>query len=269
MRKWEISNEVIDDLAGFFNLPREDILLKFKKTEDLPGYVKFANLTNQLWLLSDIQNRSDDISIFYQNNIVFLFDLVELYNTPHRRGLSRFILSFLLLNQWEVKSVLDYGCGAGDDAILYSKIDNIKITIADIPSIALEFAKYRINKKGLNINVVPLNNEIPEYNGENVALGKYDVITCLDVFEHVFNPIDTLEKILSYLNPKGYLIYTARFANQWGDREYYPHLPHNNDYNNGKWEKIIKNKKMTHILSHRLYGKQESAKYVHIFRKAK
>jgi 2-polyprenyl-3-methyl-5-hydroxy-6-metoxy-1,4-benzoquinol methylase len=72
------------------------------------------------------------------------------------------------------------------------------------------------NKKGLNIHQGTLH---------SVALvnGSYDAITLWDVFEHIHNPIESLEKIKSLLKPGGLLVmnlpdagsFYARMTGKW------------------------------------------------------
>lgn len=67
----------------------------------------------------------------------------------------------------------------------------------------------------------------PIYHPKNI-IKKYDLITCVEVFEHLHQPLEVFEKLLSYLHDGGYLaIQTAFHTNNQEEFEkwYYPNDP--------------------------------------------
>lgn len=105
------------------------------------------------------------------------------------------------LDYKEGERILDYGCGVSSFskwALRHGKFD---ITLAEIDSPMLDFCKWRYGKRvsyckiGLGKKGLPLKE-------------KYDIILCLDVLEHVWNPLDVAKHLFSHLNINGRLIET-------------------------------------------------------------
>ncbi|HOX27550.1 MAG TPA: class I SAM-dependent methyltransferase, partial [bacterium] len=105
-------------------------------------------------------------------------------------------------------SILDFGCGTGN---LISKLSTLgDVTGCDKSNEALEFCK----KKGFrNIRHIK-NDDLSE-------MGKYDLITLLDVIEHVDDDVSLLKKLADHLEPGGKIIITApAYMFFWSGEDY-------------------------------------------------
>lgn len=94
----------------------------------------------------------------------------------------------------------EYGGGVGPvTAWLRPRFPRWRYTLVDIPSPMLQFASWRF-KKFANV-------EIKEAGlGSDLPLTKAcDVITCLDVLEHVVNPLEVVRHLAAHLKPGGTL----------------------------------------------------------------
>ncbi len=90
-------------------------------------------------------------------------------------------------------AILDVGCGNGQGSLLLQN-PGFTLTGVDLSEIGVSEAQ----KRGVNAFVCDLEtDEIP---------GKYDVIVCMEVLEHVQFPLEILKKLKNNLNPKGELI---------------------------------------------------------------
>jgi 2-polyprenyl-3-methyl-5-hydroxy-6-metoxy-1,4-benzoquinol methylase len=98
------------------------------------------------------------------------------------------------------KSYLDFGCGLG------GVLEMAKEVTSDISGLEPQKTVNQSLKK-LNYNMFESVDEIIDANI------KFDVITLFHVFEHLHNPIETLEKIYKILNDDGYLIIEVPNAN--------------------------------------------------------
>ena len=100
-----------------------------------------------------------------------------------------FISKIINRNNISFKTCADVGCGAGlVTEILAKKYPNIKFTGYDISSDSQKFWKYRSKLQNL------------ELNNEDILLNKksYDLVICLDVFEHLedcFSFLRNLSKV--------------------------------------------------------------------------
>lgn len=92
--------------------------------------------------------------------------------------------------------ILDFGGGIGELAInlvnKYSTTD-----FMEVPGNTLEYAKWRFNKRALDINIYTSLNQISK---------KYDTIICLDVLEVLEKPLSHLTKLYEMLKDDGLLI---------------------------------------------------------------
>jgi len=97
---------------------------------------------------------------------------------------------------------LDFGSGVGSNAILFAKA-GFDVTLADVSSGMLEFSKRRLDRRGLRVRFIDLNlDRLPE--------GGYDLLTAVDVLEHVPDPGAVLRQLASALKPGGRLIFNFR-----------------------------------------------------------
>ncbi|MBF0195694.1 MAG: class I SAM-dependent methyltransferase [Magnetococcales bacterium] len=106
-----------------------------------------------------------------------------------------------------VKMMLDYGAGAGlHMPIWQSLFPDSQLYFADISSIALEqlAKKYPQHKK----NLFTIENYKCNNNGQ-----QFDVITSVEVMEHVEQVDDYLKDILRLLKPGGFFLWTTPCGN--------------------------------------------------------
>lgn len=98
-------------------------------------------------------------------------------------------------------TIFDFGCGVGTLAMYLSKFGK-KIIAADISKKAIYSAK--ISSKNMNINNVDFflfgTRKLPE---------DIDLVTCIEVIEHVPRPNQTMNSIFKCLNKGGYLFLTT------------------------------------------------------------
>jgi len=105
-----------------------------------------------------------------------------------------------LLNYKAGEKILDYGCGAGSFAKwALGKSNTIDITLAELEGIMMEFLKWRFGEK---VQYIPIR-------GGKVDLGgRFDIILCLDVLEHVWSPLELAKEFVRSLNQGGRLMET-------------------------------------------------------------
>ena len=96
------------------------------------------------------------------------------------------------------KKVLDVGCGGGILAESMAKLGANVVGI-DQSDIAIKIAKLHAKESTLNIDYKQLN--IESFSDKNK--NKYDIITCLEMIEHVPNPSSIINKCSELISPKG------------------------------------------------------------------
>lgn len=104
-----------------------------------------------------------------------------------------------LLNYEEGEKILDYGCGAGSFAKWALAKSAMNIVLAELEGPMLDFLKWRF---GDEVKYIPIKE------GEVKLDGKFDIILCLDVLEHVWSPLKLVKKFVQILNDNGRLMET-------------------------------------------------------------
>jgi SAM-dependent methyltransferase len=152
---------------------------------------------------------------------------MKLYERYHsKRKLQRFVIDeknfayrtliyFLRKYQRNRKKVLDIGCGVGTIDFYLAK-QGFNITGIDISQNSISIAKknaeyFKLNKK-IVFKVLDFPNKIPK--------GKFDIIICSEVLEHLKHDKVAVEKIKIFLTSGGILIASSPSQNsllyRWG-----------------------------------------------------
>ena len=94
----------------------------------------------------------------------------------------------------------EYGCGVAPvTAWVRPRFPRWRYTLVDLPSPMLAFARWRFR-------AVPNVEGLEPGFGSDLPLRKaYDVITCLDVLEHVINPLEVVRHLVEHLKLGGVL----------------------------------------------------------------
>ena len=101
-------------------------------------------------------------------------------------------------------NVLDIGCGGG---ILTESIakKGAHITGIDMSKESIEIATQHAYKNNLEINYLLTNAE--EFSKKN--RNKFDLITCMELLEHVPNPLSIIEASKKMIRPSGHIIFST------------------------------------------------------------
>src|SRR5437763_10329103 len=106
----------------------------------------------------------------------------------------------------EGKTALDVGCGAGRLAEPLARL-GAKVTGLDATSELIEVAREHAAGQGLDIDYRA---------GELAELeGQFDLITCMEVIEHVANPAAFVKSLATRLAACGLLILSTPNASSW------------------------------------------------------
>lgn len=105
------------------------------------------------------------------------------------------------LRPWYMR-YLDVGCGFGGCLVAFSKA-GLQVSGIELDPLRAEFSKANLLDHNIPPNVLALDILAPE---ARETLGRYDLITCIDVIEHVLDVPKTLEILCSLLTPGGLLV---------------------------------------------------------------
>ncbi|MGE0128626.1 MAG: class I SAM-dependent methyltransferase [Blastocatellales bacterium] len=140
----------------------------------------------------------DQIVDFYRRTRSYLFEHiwwhvadvetnaanVELLNHALRRG---------------AREYLDFGSGVGSNAILFAK-HGFSVTLADVSETMLDFARWRLERRGLAANFINLNQQ-------PLPRDQFDFVTAVDVCEHLSEPEAAINRIAQSLKAGGAFVF--------------------------------------------------------------
>lgn len=208
-----------DDLCEYYSVsPDQAVLLGTRKTgrrPNLPGSATCKPVSGmnfeELWEANPretIQQKMDfykDIGawqVFRQCNYRQNFNYASLF-FPHIKPGS---------------SIVEYGCGVAPVTNYIVEraesfggmagLARMKFCLVDVEGEHLEFAKWRLKKKapGVDFDVHEINSDYTLPNFDR----NFDIISIMDVFEHLPNPYEVMTNLYNHSNPGVVLVETWR-----------------------------------------------------------
>jgi 2-polyprenyl-3-methyl-5-hydroxy-6-metoxy-1,4-benzoquinol methylase len=166
---------------------------------------KFAGLSpREVWgemqvadakLVSEWERRDpkdhEQILEFYRATRNYVFDLADYDYFAFGPGGALVRECMAMLGRGRV---LDYGGGIGDMTIRLANRGCSDLTYYDVSGETMKFARWRFAQRGLDVAVIEASDE------EDRLEGKYNTVFCLDVLEHVCEPLEHAERLVSHLS---------------------------------------------------------------------
>ncbi|MGH6953185.1 MAG: class I SAM-dependent methyltransferase [Alphaproteobacteria bacterium] len=136
-----------------------------------------------------------DYRSFYAETDYFV--LRQMY---HSRNECYHVLADAMRPAGAVGDFCEYGCGVAPiTAWLRPRFPRWRYTLVDLPSPMLEFARWRFR------GFPHVETKEPGLGADLPLRRSYDVITCMDVLEHVINPVEVVKHLSEHLKPGGTL----------------------------------------------------------------
>jgi mycofactocin glycosyltransferase len=148
--------------------------------------------------------RDDRASIeqFYDRSPAHLFELTWWHTLVDDQTPLAYVLALEFARRHPGRRYLDFGAGVGSGAVLFAR-EGFEVTLADISSSLLRFGEWRLNQRGLRGQILDLKTlELPAQ--------AFDVITTMDVLEHLADPVQAVDRLAAALRPGGHIF--GRFA---------------------------------------------------------
>jgi SAM-dependent methyltransferase len=165
-----------------------------------------ANLRRE-W--EDHVDRSHRASVerFYDESQTPLYELTQWHTLSDDLSPLAYVVALEYASRHHCKSYLDFGAGVGSGAILFAR-HGFEVAVADISSPLLEFCRWRLGQRGLPATYFDLKTS-------RLPPERFDMITAMDVFEHLVDPVGTAEELWRALRPGGFLF--GRFGAEIDD----------------------------------------------------
>lgn len=144
----------------------------------------------------DAGNRAS-VERFYDQNQSYIHDLMWWHTLSDDNSPLGYVTALDFARRNRCARHLDFGSGVGSGAILFAR-NGFEISLADISSTLLEFSAWRLEHRNLSARLIDLKSSgLPE--------NAFDIITAMDVFEHLADPVGTIDELWRALKPGGYL----------------------------------------------------------------
>jgi SAM-dependent methyltransferase len=134
------------------------------------------------------------VESFYQSRTM-VYDLMGWHSLQDDTGPLAYVLGLEIAQAHGIQTCLDFGSGVGSGALV-SAHAGIQMTLADISTTLLDFARWRFAQRGLSAVFLDLNQE-------SLPTAGFDMILAMDVFEHLVDPVEAVERLWQALRPGG------------------------------------------------------------------
>jgi 2-polyprenyl-3-methyl-5-hydroxy-6-metoxy-1,4-benzoquinol methylase len=137
------------------------------------------------------------IEQFYDASQTTIYELMWWHTLGDDLSPLAYVTALRFAQQQGCQHYLDFGAGVGSGGILFSR-HGLAATLADISSTLLGFSQWRLETRQLAAAYIDLKaQELPRQ--------AYDLVTAMDVFEHLVDPLQTVEQLWNALKPGGFL----------------------------------------------------------------
>jgi SAM-dependent methyltransferase len=141
----------------------------------------------------------DRLSIeqFYDESSAMLHELMWWHTLGDDLSPLAYVLALRFAQRHGCKSYLDFGAGVGAGGLVFAA-HRLQTSLADISSSLLRFSAWRLGLRKLPAQYLDLKRcDLPRE--------CFDFITAMDVFEHLSDPVEVVEKLWKALKPGGFL----------------------------------------------------------------
>lgn len=137
------------------------------------------------------------IERFYDESPAMLHELIWWHTLSEDVSPLAYVLALRFAQQHGCQSYLDFGAGVGAGGLLFAR-HGLQTTLADISLSLLRFSAWRLRLRKLPAQYIDLKRSHLPGQG-------FDIITAMDVFEHLSDPVEAVEKLWNALKPGGFL----------------------------------------------------------------
>lgn len=155
------------------------------------------------WQARVAGRESDDaVTGFYDQSEAYIFDLMAWHSLVDDNGPLAYVVALKFAQRHGCRDYLDFGSGVGSGAILFAH-HGFTVSLADISSTLLTFARARCEARQVRATYFDLKTGA-------LPVHAYDIVTAMDVWEHLTDPEGTAVRIAESIRPGGFLF--GRFA---------------------------------------------------------
>jgi mycofactocin glycosyltransferase len=137
------------------------------------------------------------IERFYDQSQAMLYELMWWHTLSEDLSPLAYVIALRFAQQHGCQRYLDFGSGVGSGGLLFAR-HGFQTALADVSSSLLHFSAWRFGIRKLAAAYFDLkSSELPSQ--------AFEMITAMDVFEHLSHPVETVEHLWKALKPGGFL----------------------------------------------------------------
>jgi SAM-dependent methyltransferase len=155
-----------------------------------------ATLKGQWGAQVDPDSRQS-IEQFYDQSQATMYELMWWHTLVDDNSPLAYVTALQFAQQHGCRTYVDFGAGVGSGGILFAR-HGFEVTLADISSTMLQFSQWRLQQRQLPATYIDLKVQC-------LPPGAFDLVTAMDVFEHLVDPVETAERLWAALKPGGFL----------------------------------------------------------------
>jgi SAM-dependent methyltransferase len=150
------------------------------------------------WRENVVPGDQRSIEAHYDQNAVHLYESIWRHTLLEDISPLAYVTALRFGQQRGCQRALDFGAGVGSGGILFAR-HGFNVALADISTTMLDFCEWRFGyRRSLPVHVIDLKfTPLPPQ--------AFDLVTALDVFEHLVDPVTTIEQVWATLKPGGFL----------------------------------------------------------------
>ena len=195
----------VRELSEYFGIPRQEALERAGNG---------LRASREAWEASP-RLTEEEIVDFYDRCEAYVFEHVHWHATLTEGETLANVAILEYARSAGVRRCLDLGGGVGANLILFAGA-GMEVADADVSTPMMAFAKWRLERRGLKGDFYDLKKD-------SLPISRFDLLTAVDVLEHVTDPVATLGAALSALVPGGRALVAMGFGR---DPERPMHLVH-------------------------------------------
>ena len=190
-------------LEGYQNLQQSlidelGLYIKCEDSAEIEGRCRRAveNLAKEWQEKVDPTDRNS-VENFYNETDGEIYELMWWHTLSDDLSPLSYVTALRFALREGCRSCLDFGAGVGSGSIVFAR-HGLKVGLADISSPLLAFSHWRFQLRKLP-------GEFFDLKTRDLPSESFDMVTAMDVFEHLADPVEAIEKLCDVLKPGGFL----------------------------------------------------------------
>lgn len=202
----DLQQTLLEELQEYFSIDRSTVEERCRVA---------SKSLRETWNKSVDEVDVDSVVRFYADEM-YVYSLMWWHTLDEDASPLSYVLGLEIARSRSGRRYLDFGSGVGSGILLFAK-HGFAVTQADVSPTMLEFARWRITKHGYTTSTIDLR-------AQALPADAYDFVTAMDVFEHLTNPLQTVDVLAKAIQSGGYLF--GRFAAEEHDEFHPQHIVH-------------------------------------------